>query len=116
MNETLYTGPLSTAGFCAGFGADPVTGVVQPLWRPVTISPQSFVLADKLARCQFMYKEETDPDKPDMWYPKWPRDFIPAAVRIDWAPLEPDPSRLQVPPITLPFRPKRNPLVGVITD
>ena len=22
VNETLYTGPLSTAGFCAGFGAD----------------------------------------------------------------------------------------------
>lgn len=116
VNETLYTGPLSTAPFCAGLGPDPVTGTVQPLWRPVIAGARSFVLADKLARCQFMYKEETDPNRPDLWVPKWGRDFVPAAVRIDWAPLEPDPSRLQVPPVTLPFRPRRNPLAGELSD
>lgn len=116
VNEIVYTGPASTLGACAGIAPNPLTNTLGPAWRPVGIGPTSFVLADKLARCQFMYKEETETNQPDKWFSHWPREFVPAAVRIDWAPLEPDPSHLQLAPVTLPFRPNRNPLVGEMRD
>jgi prepilin-type N-terminal cleavage/methylation domain-containing protein len=116
VNETVYTGPASTLGTCAGIALNPLTNTPGPAWRPVAIGPTSFVLADKLAHCSFSYKEETEPNQPDKWYPHWPREFVPAAVHIDWAPLQPDPSHLQLPPVTVPFRPKRNPLVGEMRD
>ena len=109
VNEMLYTGPLSTGRLSGGMGQDPSTGAPTVLWRPVVPGPQSFVLADKLAACSFSYKEERPLEQPDMWYPKWPKEFTPAAVRIDLAPLERDPSRLQLPPIVAPFRVTRHP-------
>ena len=38
------------------------------------------------------------------------RERTPAAVRIDLAPLEPDPAKLQMPSIVAPFRTTRDPL------
>ncbi len=107
VNETLYTGPFSTVPFCAGIGPDPQTGTVLPRWNPVVISSNSFVLADKLASCQFRYLESMPDEVPDVWHSRWPREFNPAAVRIDWVPLRPDPSHLQLPPVALPLRPTR---------
>ncbi|MBC8167553.1 MAG: prepilin-type N-terminal cleavage/methylation domain-containing protein [Bryobacteraceae bacterium] len=110
VNESLYTGPLSTGARCGGVAPDP-TGVLTVLWRPVTPSPQSYVLADRLARCQFSFKEETLPDKPsDFWHSHWPKEFTPAAVRIDMAPLLSDPAHIQLPPVVAPFRVTRLPL------
>lgn len=109
VNEPLYTGPRSTGALCAGMGPDQTTGLSTVQWRPVLIGAQSFVLADKLARCQFFYKEDVaDETTPDRWHSRWPKDFTPAAVRIDWAPLVPDPSRLHLPPVIVPFRVQRN--------
>jgi len=108
VNERLYTHPLSTAPLCAGVQPDPQTGAPTAMWRPVVTGSQSYVLMDKLARCQFSFKEERDPALPDLWYPRWPKDFTPNAVRIDMVPLEYDPARLQVPPIVAPFRVTRH--------
>jgi type II secretory pathway component PulJ len=108
VNETIYTGPLSTGARCMGQQPGEA-GTPQILWRPVQISGASFVLADKLAGCRFAYKEEKGQNEPDIWHVKWPRDFTPSAVRIDLAPLEPDPSRLHIPPVIAPFRVNRHP-------
>lgn len=107
VNETIYTGPFGTGGHCMGMTPDP-SGVVRVLWRPVVAGATSFVLADKLARCSFAFKEHRDPPEPDLWHPMWRHDFTPAAVRIDLAPLEPDPARIQVPPVVAPFRVNRH--------
>jgi type II secretory pathway component PulJ len=109
VNETLHTGQFATGAQCLGVTPDPETGTPRVLWRPVPVGATSFVLADKLAACQFAFKEETEQGKPDVWHMRWPREFTPSAVRIDLAPLEPDPSRLHVPPIVVPFRVNRHP-------
>ena len=68
------------------------------------------MIADKLARCIFTYKEERDLPQPDLWHARWPHDYTPAAVRIDMAPLAPDAAHLQVPPVIAPFRVNRHAL------
>ncbi len=109
VNEHIYTGPLSVGAFCAGLTPDPESGTARVIWRPVLVGPGSFVLADKLAYCRLTYKLETEPEKPaDLWLPRWPHEYTPAAVSIDWAPLEPDPSRLQLPALIAPFRVNRS--------
>jgi general secretion pathway protein J len=108
VNEWLYSGPLSAGGACAGITNIPGIGQ-QMIFRPVEISPASFVLADKLAQCQFSYKEEQQLPKPDFWSQKWTRRYAPAALRIEMSPLNPDPARLEVPSIVAPIHTRRNP-------
>lgn len=110
VNEHLFSGPMSTSPFCMGMMQDPEFGTPVVQWIPVQSTSRSFVLADKLAYCRFSFKEENPPEQPDKWLPRWVRDSTPAAVRIDWAPVKPDPSRLQLPPVTLPFRVNRHAL------
>jgi hypothetical protein len=109
VNETQYTGPFSTGAQCLGVGPNTETGAPRILWRPVPLGAQSFVLADKLAVCQFAYKEEKDRMEPDKWYTRWPHETTPSAVRIEMAPLDPDPAHLQVPSVVAPFRVTRHP-------
>ena len=109
VNETIYTGPFGIGAHCMGIVPDS-SGVPKIMWRPVAAGPASFVLADKLAQCSFAFKEEQqDPLQPDLWHVSWPRNFTPAAVRIDMAPLDPNPARIQVPPVVAPFRVNRHP-------
>ncbi|HYP13178.1 MAG TPA: prepilin-type N-terminal cleavage/methylation domain-containing protein [Bryobacteraceae bacterium] len=107
VNERLYTGPLSTGALCLGMVSDPASGVTRTVFRPVEVGPLSFVLADNLSRCDFFFKDETNPDEP-VWRPSWVRDTTPSAVRIQLVPLEPDPSKIHVPTITVSFRPNRH--------
>jgi general secretion pathway protein J len=116
VNEHLYTGPYATGNFCTGVIPDPDIGGRRILWRPVVAGTNSFVLADKLAACRFVYKEErASAQEPDLWRPQWFRDRTPAAVRIDLVPLEPDPARLQVPSFVAPFRVTKH-VFAEITD
>jgi hypothetical protein len=111
LNEILYTGPQSAGLLGAGFAQVPGSQFPVPRYRPVQIGPGSFVLADRLSQCQFFYKLELDDPNQDRWLPRWVRAERPAAVRIDMAPLEPDPSKLHVPSITARFRVDRDPTV-----
>jgi prepilin-type N-terminal cleavage/methylation domain-containing protein len=114
VNEHLYTGPLSTGRLCAGVLPDPATGATAILFQPVAIGPGSFVLADKLAHCSFGYREEVDAGgtQQAIWRPRWIKDIPPLAVRIDMAPLEHNPGRLQVSSMVAPIHVNRSPLVG----
>ncbi|HYO80981.1 MAG TPA: prepilin-type N-terminal cleavage/methylation domain-containing protein [Bryobacteraceae bacterium] len=109
VNETIYTGPLSTGAYCLGMVPDPQVGTAVVAWRPPAVNERSFVLADKLASCQFGFKEEREFPQPDLWHARWTKDFTPSAIRVDLAPLEPEPGRLQVPSVIAPFRVTRHP-------
>jgi prepilin-type N-terminal cleavage/methylation domain-containing protein len=104
VNETLYTGPLSTGASCLGLFPDPAQGgATAPRFRAIEPGPNSFVLADRLAYCRFFYKERLPASVPESWLPEWRRSRWPAAVRIEMAPLEPDPSRVPLAGLTVPI-------------
>jgi hypothetical protein len=102
VNEFLYSGPASAGAACVGMmpGADGLIG----RFRPVEVGPKAFVLADKLSRCVFSYKEETEAPPYERWHPDWKSQKFPAAVRIDLAPLEQDGAKLEVLPVTVSLR------------
>jgi general secretion pathway protein J len=106
VNEIPYTGPVNAALLCPGMTQDPQTGAPVPRFLPVRPSPRSFVLADKLAYCRFVYLvPRVAPDAPEIWTPHWTNTGWPLAVRIEMAPIESDAGRLQpiavVAPITI---------------
>jgi prepilin-type N-terminal cleavage/methylation domain-containing protein len=106
VNEIPYTGPAGAGFLCLPPGPDPITGanmVRFPLPQP---GPRSFVLADNLAACRFLYLQSIEPE-PDRWVPLWVRpDYWPAAIRIEMMPREMDPVR--VPPMTFTGRIRPN--------
>jgi general secretion pathway protein J len=110
VNEILYTGPVAAGRLCTGLARDPLTKAVFPQFAPVQAGPQSFVLADKLAYCRFSYFTiPLDTSVPPHWTPNWNISGWPFAVRIEMAPLDPDPSRLQPISVTAPIHLHRSP-------
>jgi general secretion pathway protein J len=110
VNEIPYTGPGGTAQLCTGRARDPQTGANIAMFAPVQAGPGSFVLADKLAYCRFSYFTiPLDRNLPPHWTPAWTFSGWPFAVRIEMAPIEPDPSRLQPITVTAPIRLHRSP-------
>jgi prepilin-type N-terminal cleavage/methylation domain-containing protein len=93
VNEYLYSGPASTAPFC-----------VNHQFLPAQPNPHSFVLADRLAYCRFIYHDVV-PDDPmaGNWLPAWDKPNLPSAVRVDLAPLAADPMHLYMVPVTVPI-------------
>ena len=94
VNEIPYLGPRSVSRICLGQGK----------FVPVSAAPNSFVLADKLAFCRFTFLDQP-PDVllPPAWFPRFVGPTWPQAVRIEMAPLVPDPSRLQPISIVAPI-------------
>jgi len=96
VNETPYVGPSSTAQFC---GADP---------PPAQVTPQSFVLADKLAYCRFVYKDSIrESVLSGPWLNAWVKPDFPAAVRVEMAPLVADLANLPLVNVTVPMHVNR---------
>ncbi len=61
VNEHWYTGPRGAGVYCIGMGPPSDGGPPAPLFAPISIGPESFVIADKLAYCRFSFR---DPRKP----------------------------------------------------
>jgi type II secretory pathway pseudopilin PulG len=99
VNEIPYTGPQSAGQSCVSMAADPVSGQMMPQFGPIQASPQSFVLADKLAWCRFSYLEPAKPPDFDQWRTNWVLPRWPSGLRIEMAPLEDNPGRLR--PLTI---------------
>ncbi len=112
VNEYLYTGPRSTGSFCLGVGQDPMTGLSGPIFRPAEPRPTSFVLADKLASCRFVYREYLNQQVPpiERWLPAWIKPEMPSAIRVEMTPLDSGPSSLHVMSVTLPVRVDKDPM------
>ena len=110
VNEIPYTGPVNAGQLCEGVMPDPQTGLGVPRFAPVAATPNSFVLADKLAFCRFAYYTQLpDPRLPLTWRSNWAKSGWPLAIRIDMAPLDPDPSRLQPISVVAPIFINRTP-------
>jgi hypothetical protein len=112
VNELPYTGPQSAGRLCVGFGApDPVTSAAPPVFAPVQPNPHSFVLADKLKYCRFEYLTPAVSGGLLAWRETWAGRGWPRALRVQMAPLEPDPARVQPISVTVPIQIFRNPEV-----
>jgi prepilin-type N-terminal cleavage/methylation domain-containing protein len=109
VNEIPYAGPLSAGSLCVGRTTDPLTGAMQLHFAPVEPGPRSFVLADKLASCNFSYFYPPRPNTPPVWRPNWVGNGWPLGVRVEMAPLQPDPSRVQPTAVTVPIHLLRSP-------
>ncbi len=100
VNETLYTGPASAGAFCSS---------------STPIGAGSFVLADRLAYCRFIYRETVPPPVLDKWQPDWiDKPYLPSALRVEMAPFASDPSRLPLTSLTIPIRVNRDPMVQYV--
>ena len=100
VNETLYTGPAGAGKFCLG----------PRQFLPVASGPNSFVIADKLAYCRFLYlAAPTGPAEAAPWKTVWTTQTWPLAVRIEMAPLDPNPALVQPTSLTVPIDLHRNP-------
>ncbi|MCU1235711.1 MAG: hypothetical protein JWP63_3678 [Candidatus Solibacter sp.] len=100
VNETPYAGPVSAGRFCLGINR----------YLAASPGPKSFVLADKLAFCRFSYLDQVpDGSRPAAWTPLFAGANWPKAVRVEMAPLVPDPARLQPISLTAPIRIHRSP-------
>jgi len=100
VNEIPYAGPRAAGQLCTGPGH----------YRPVAIADKSFVLADKLAYCKFTYQRvplDLVPER--LWVPQFDANTWPRAVRIEMAPLQADPARLQPISVTAVIRVHRSP-------
>jgi hypothetical protein len=99
VNEAIYPGPLSAGLLCTGLN----NGV--PSFAGAGPNPQSFVLADRLAYCRILYRKTLPAPELEQWVPLWDLpDRLPSGIRIEMAPLVPEPARLQVETITTPIR------------
>ena len=106
VNERLYSGPRSAGRFCIGPGPPEMGGGLFP---PVEIGPQSFVLADELAFCQFGFLQDIAPVGRE-WVPVFTdQTMFPMAIRIEMAPLQPKPGNIPLLSLTAPVRVTRIP-------
>ena len=103
VNETPYS-PVSAGGDCEGLAPDNTTGWPAAKFLPPQPSERSFVLADRLSYCRFSYLvKPPNPTQPPKWMPAMGGSVWPLAIRIEMAPMEPNPSLLQPITVTAPI-------------
>jgi hypothetical protein len=111
VNETWYTGPKGAGLLCIGMGRESGGGPPGPLFVPVQIGGNSFVLSDRLAYCHFSFRDSRTRRQP-IWVDHWVKEFYPDAIRVELAPLAPDAGKLQPVALTIPIRITRLPFVN----
>jgi len=107
VNERHYT-QMDAGRACIDIMRGPGGGSAQ--FTPIEAGPSSFVLADQLAYCRFSYL--VTPPVPggrgQLQPPQWATSATgtgwPSAIRVEMAPLEANPSRLQPVTVTAPIR------------
>lgn len=105
VNELPYTGPDSAGLLC----------LPGDRFRPIEVGTRSFVLADRLAFCRFSFQAPgTAGRREPRWMPVWGEPVLPAAIRIEMAPLEPDPARLPLLTFSIPVRVTKDPRQPVL--
>lgn len=103
VNEIPYSGPFNAGRLCQT-GPDG-----RPKFPLAQSSAGSFVLADKLEYCRLSYlRPDPNPTLPPVWISTWTEPALPLAVRVEMAPLDPDPSQVQPITLTAPIHLLRN--------
>jgi hypothetical protein len=75
-----------------------------------TPGPATYVLADHLQGVRFSYLHLGDkPEDPGLWSTEWKEAGWPLGIRVEMAPLEPSPARLQPISVTAPIYIYRDP-------
>jgi prepilin-type N-terminal cleavage/methylation domain-containing protein len=110
VNELPYTGSLSAGLLVVGREPNPDGIGLLTHFRPIEPGPQSFVLADKLASCHFIYEELLPQPRFQRWTPLWTKDKWPDAIRIEMTPVDNDPGRLKMMTLTAPVHVSKLPL------
>lgn len=106
VNEHWYTGPRGAGAFCVSGG-----GPNRTPFLPISIGPDSFVIADKLAYCRFSFRDARQTGQAPVWLSRWEKTtLLPSAIRVEMAPLTPDLGRLQPVTLTIPVRVTRLPM------
>jgi hypothetical protein len=110
VNEIPYTGERGAGPLCVNAANVPNSISRLAQFLPTSAGPKSFVLADKLAYCHFDYYSPSPMlYQPPTWETTWNSKGWPLAIRIEMAPLGPDPSRLQPITVTAPLHIRRDP-------
>lgn len=108
VNEVPYRGPLSAGEMV--IGRNTVDGGLMTLFRPIEVGPQSFVLADKLSACRFLYQEARPKPEYQRWVDTWVKPQWPTSIRIEMQPLTNEPGQLKMMTITAPVHVDKKPL------
>ncbi len=108
VNELPYTGAVQAGQTITGIETDTASGLPVTEFGPVAPGPQSFVLADRLAFCRFLYLQPL-PEAPfQLWRSDWASPLrLPLAIRIEMAPLDTGASGLHVTTVTVPLHVRR---------
>jgi len=110
VNEHVYAGPLSAGQFCLGPVPGSGTGGLRNGYVPVEASRRSFVLADRLASCRFLYRRALLQPPFEEWLDEWVTtpSPLPSAIRIEMQPLAGESGRLRHSPVTVPLHFRRD--------
>jgi type II secretory pathway pseudopilin PulG len=110
VNETPYNGPVGLGRGCLPPAPDVETGLPGLRFPPAQARPGTFVLADRLAYCRFLYLDSPENAAPAIWRTFWGfQDRLPSAIRIEMGPLAGDAGRIPPVTFTAPIRAKLPP-------
>jgi hypothetical protein len=109
VNEIPYTSSYSAGEIVTGRSTTDGIGLMTT-FRPIEVGAQSFVLADKLASCHFLYQEPRPRPEYQRWVELWTKAFWPTSIRIEMVPLSDSPGQLHMMTITAPVHVGKAPL------
>lgn len=108
VNELPYRGGYSAGARVAGFENDG-SALPRLLFFPVVAGAGSFVLADHLAYCHFLYLEQLTSPPRELWRADWVARTWPVGVRIEMAPLSGEEGSLHPVSVTATLHAYRDP-------
>jgi prepilin-type N-terminal cleavage/methylation domain-containing protein len=112
VNELPYTGSVQAGESVTGIETDSASGLPVAQFAPVPAGPQSFVLADRLAFCRFLYLQPLPTDPFQIWRGDWTISGLPVGIRIEMAPLDKGAAGLHVTSVTAPLHVGSKPARG----
>jgi prepilin-type N-terminal cleavage/methylation domain-containing protein len=97
-NEIPWTGPAQTGQMIR------IISPEGPVFAPFEPNGESFILADRLERCQFSYQVERPDGQPGfIWMPEYHKELQPRGIRIEMSPLDANPAEMPAAGITVPM-------------
>lgn len=97
-NEIPWTGPAQAGRMVAAIAPE------GPQFTPLEANAESFVLADRLVECRFLYEvQRTDGQPGFIWVPEYNGLLLPRGIRIEMTPMDTAPGEMHAASITVPL-------------